>query len=643
MSRKMLLRILSFTALGIILISLSQACRALSDSSWWISALPPSVRLDPASGKIIEDRPNIYKMEPLGSLLDSNWVYDGEAVNLRAARGEYVSFQLVIAGEAGKELDDISVEMSPFSGDAGRLGPEPELFLEWSIKVRTPSSGYEKSSYGPGWYPDALIPLESLQTDPQRQGRLWYPLRLPDFRNRVENQRFQVIWIDQFVPFGRREAPPGTYSSQVTVRVGGVSRKLPVELKVWDFALPNENALAGNLQQGGFLRRLDEDLELELYQLFKRHRIVLSDPGYRPGLEVTGSGELVFDWSAFDSRLKKYFTGEAFTEKYGYSGPGYGEPLEQVVLPFDCYRDHRGRTRPGWPDVGNIEEERKPANRAIYVEAIRRVREHMLSMVDPQKTRLIVFQGGLDESYFPEAWERMVYYGRLFKEHFPEALYRVDGSYSREAMEVIHEAIDYWCCHTVGYDMETVRAYRKLGIKDWLYGPMLYERRENSWVGSSTFLDLELTNERAISWACWKYRTLTWCSWGIGSQWKAAWFSPATWQHATRETGKPLRIRTSNSNALAVYAPGIVPSVGVPCPTIRLKNMRDGVEEYEYLRLLSRLDGGRERAEAVVNRIIHQPFGKASVGNIDVWNHNPAQWDAARSELGDMIEKASAR
>ncbi|MBW1936553.1 MAG: hypothetical protein JRI84_13555 [Deltaproteobacteria bacterium] len=37
---------------------------------WKISALPSSVRLNPSSGKILEDRPDIYEMQPLGNLLE---------------------------------------------------------------------------------------------------------------------------------------------------------------------------------------------------------------------------------------------------------------------------------------------------------------------------------------------------------------------------------------------------------------------------------------------------------------------------------------------------------------------------------------------------------------------------------------------
>jgi hypothetical protein len=63
-----------------------------AQGNWRISALPSSIRLDPSSGKVIEDRPDIYTMIPLGKMLEKNWVYDGTQVKLSSARGEYVSF-----------------------------------------------------------------------------------------------------------------------------------------------------------------------------------------------------------------------------------------------------------------------------------------------------------------------------------------------------------------------------------------------------------------------------------------------------------------------------------------------------------------------------------------------------------------------
>ncbi len=634
-------------ALSTVLVLLSAfACTRPGDaepsgeSGWRISALPASVRLDPSSGRIIDDGSKIYDMEPLGALLEQNWIFEGGTVSLSAARGEYVSFQLVLESrEPERTLKDIIVRMEPFRGADAALAIAPELFLEWAVEVKAPSTGYERGNLGPGWYPDALIPLDHLQQDVARLNRLSYPLELPDFRNRIDNQRFLLVWIDQFVPFEAAAAPAGIYRTEISVSVEGVVEKISVELRVRDFALPRENRLAGNLQHEGFLRNMDPRLELAVYQLFKRHRVVPADPTYTPGIAVDERGRVSIDWQAHDQRLGKYFSGEAFTAKYGYAyGPGYGEPLEQYVLPFDVYGKY---DTPGWPDLGKPEVEREPARQAVYVEAIRQVREHILGLADPQKTRLIVYLNGLDESYFPEAWDRMDFYGKLFDQHFPESKFRVDGSYSPEAMEVIHDAIDYWCCHTIGYNLETIEKYRAMGIQDWFYGPMLYERAENGWCGSSTFMDLPLVNERAISWAAWKYRTLTWCSWGIGSDWEAAWYNSETWKDYFRDHGDgPLSYRRYNGNALAVYAPGIVPGVDLPCATIRLKHMRDGVEEWEMLRMLSEA-GAPEQADSAVARIIRRPFGEQSIGELDIWDYHPQHWDKAAGELAETLERAT--
>ena len=104
----------------------------------------------------------------------------------------------------------------------------------------------------------------------------------------------------------------------------------------------------------------------------------------------------------------------------------------------------------------------------------------------------------------------------------------------------------------------------------------------------------------------------------------------------------PLSYRSYNGNAMVIYAPGMVPRVNRVCASIRLKNMRDGVEEYEMMQLLSELDGDRKRADGVIDRIVFAPYGKASIGNLEAWNHNPRQWDEARIRLGEMIEGAVA-
>jgi hypothetical protein len=625
------------------LYSCNTASNSTENSGWTTSVIPSSIRLDPVTNDIIDQRFHlpVKQGEKQYDLLKKNLIYDGKQVSMFAARGEYISFQVVITNNTGTGLKNIKISMPEFSNSETSFPIRPEFFLEWSIQVKSPSTGYPKASLGNGWYPDALIPFRYIQDDSAAVRHRWtYPLWLPDFNNRIENQKSMIVWIDQYVPFKRDEAQPGIYTSNIAVTINGETQNIPVNLRVWDFAIPNENKFKASLQHEGFMRSMSEGDELELYQLFKRNRIALLDPTYDPELQLSKNQKISINWKSFDNRLSKYFSGKAFTADFGYEyGPGYGEPIETFVLPFDVYGKHDTR---GWPDVGKPDVERDPSNKALYIDCIKKVREHFGSLINPDKTEITVYLNGLDESYFPEAWSRMVYYGDIFREYYPEARFRIDGGYTEEALQIVKNSINSWASHTIEYDYETIKKYQDMGIKVWLYGPMLYESKVNSWVGSSTFIDLPLVNDRAISWSCWKYRTYSWLSWGAGAGWINGWYDPESWKDASKavsEAESEFTFKKLNGNALLVYSPGIVPDVDGPCPSVRLKAMRDGVQEYEYMRLLAEIDENKLRADSVVNGIIKLPFGPKSIGNLDVWSFDATKWDEARIAMGKMINE----
>lgn len=639
-------KILKILSLGLLIGSCNLPESENISPGWDIYVLPPSVRLDPSTNEIIDYRLSTTRQDDSfkKNLLRKNWLYDDERVSLHGARGEYLSFQLVLINRTVSPLKGIILTMPPFENEDSQIKINPEFFLEWAVEVKTPSTGYPTASLGYGWYPDALIPFECIQMDSTKVRHRWiYPLELPDFNNRIDHQRSLIIWVDQYIPFKYEEAEPGIYSTIISVAIGDETREIPVSLTIWDFAIPNENKLKASLQHEGFLSRMDEERELEIYQLFKRNRVSLMDPTYKPGLEISGDKEPLLDWDSFDSRLKKYFTGEAFTSEYGYDyGPGYGEPMEVFVLPFNVYGKHGNA---GWPDTGKPEVERNPENISLYRKVIKKVHDHLQDMIDPQKTGITVYLNGLDESYFPEAWDRMVYYGEIFKKDYPEARFRIDGSYSEEALAVVKNSINSWASHTINYNIDRIRKYQEMGIEDWLYGPMLYESRVNSWVGSSTFIDLPLVNDRAISWSCWKYGTYSWLSWGIGAGWERAWYDPESWKDTYKsgsDSDTDFTFKKLNGNGLLIYSPGIVPNVDIACPSIRLKTMRNGIQEYEYMRLLSELDGNPDRVNEIVNSIIKEPFGERSIGNLDVWSYDAEKWDEARINMGNLLHQIAS-
>ena len=110
------------------------------EEGWSLSVIPSSVRLDPVTNDIIESGFGEVKID-YKNLLNKNWVYDGNKVNLHGARGEYVSFQLAITNDSSSELTGIQVEMSPFRNENSTFEIAPELFLEWSVEVQTPEIG----------------------------------------------------------------------------------------------------------------------------------------------------------------------------------------------------------------------------------------------------------------------------------------------------------------------------------------------------------------------------------------------------------------------------------------------------------------------------------------------------------------------
>lgn len=145
----------------LIFLSLIGTVSANDSTQWSISILPASVRIDPSNNRIWD--------QPYGASnssenwLQKNWIYDGKKASLKAARGEYVSFQLVLTSNTEQYLKCIDVSMKAFKNKEAEISIQPELFLEWAVEVKSISSGYQKDSLCRGWYPEALIHIKYIQ------------------------------------------------------------------------------------------------------------------------------------------------------------------------------------------------------------------------------------------------------------------------------------------------------------------------------------------------------------------------------------------------------------------------------------------------------------------------------------------------
>ena len=76
-----------------------------------------------------------------------------------------------------------------------------------------------------------------------------------------------------------------------------------------------------------------------------------------------------------------------------------------------------------------------------------------------------------------------------------------------------------------------------------------------------------------------------------------------------------------------------------PVPSIRLKALRRGLQDYEYFWLLRQAGQGC-KADRLVDGIVHSlPFGSDSLGNTEIWTNHPEVWEAARIQAGNLLAR----
>jgi hypothetical protein len=589
-------------------------------------AINDSVRVDPVRNQPFEDNQRLFPDGIRPGYKQSNLIWDGAArrITLKAARNETVAFQIVIE-RAGEMLSNVKVMPAELAGPNGtKISLENvDLFREWYVHVKNPTK--ESYTLGTGWYADGLLPC-SRWTGNLYPHTYVMPFDLPDPLNNVgKEQKSQAMWVDVYVPKSRDVTPPGKYTAPITISSDQGRVELTLELDVWDFALPEESHLKPNIHTDTEINTFPEEMELKYYQLLRKHRLSMYPLGYAPELKISGIN-VEIDWRKYDARLAKYLDGSAFTDKYGYNGLGYGVPIEYLVLPFDAYpmnlyKQARGIQLSGkefkfyapWP-VAMPKQGPTPEYREIWKSAFRAYQAHFDQHPAWDKTRLLVYFLSLDEAYDNIARERMLYFGQLLKDSgAPRLQYRVDGWYPKETMERLQKVLNVIILGLGGRDAATVDEIKKQGVDPWFY-------TDAAWI------DGDGLKCRALSWIAWKLGAGSWTLWELDFNSLRAWQYPETYEK-------------QNGSGMLVYR-GETMGLDEPVPSIRLKGLRRGSQDYEYMWLLSQAKGGREMAGQAVNTTLHGSIrGRASLGAPGMWVHDPDEWDRMRVKFGDAIEK----
>ncbi len=287
-----------------------------------VAALPETEKAHPITGAVLERcGAQLYGAPGVGPEVGGDGLWHSSAVHLRAARGEVVAFQLLLDAQRGS-ASGVSVQVAP------GLRPErggPSVPLRswvsrlWSVK-------------GNRWAPEYCVPLTGT-------------FDIPWQANKVLGQRYQSVLVELLAP---TNAPPGSYRSEVTVRIGTETARVPVLMELNSLRMPDALRFDVSLNTYGPVSRawrVPDDspralaLEREFHRLAHLHRTTLASLGYSHGGDVTagyappvagtGADLRVTDWSAWDARWGPYLDGSAFDGL-----PRGRMPVTHIYLPI---------------------------------------------------------------------------------------------------------------------------------------------------------------------------------------------------------------------------------------------------------------------------------------------------------------------
>lgn len=535
----------------------------------------------------------ISSLERIGQ--DEQLFGESEAT-IKAARNEYESFQVVV-GALQKNIQVVNAEISDLKGDEGTIGKE-NIVLYRPEYVRVGRSS-PKAQLPPGLYTDPLIPFENPHTGevikPFRLYREFWPGPYITEGHEIYPLPFEVwkgqnqpIWVDVFTP---KNATAGDYSGVFTITFitlenlpssSGLNAdtiinkqiSIPVNLTVWDFTLPDGPSYKNHFGGVGRLTSwYDADVGSEKYKniemnyckMFTEHR--LNPPFPRrllPIMQENGSLKVIPE---HHQELKSFIDEFHVTDFEITHAPinGINDPhrelldteKQKIVIYYRDYYQYLKEN--GWD------------NRAyVYL---------------------------YDEPNTSECYARVSELGKLVHEAAPELkVLVVEQPYAEDSSwPNIDEAVDIWCGLFSFIDRDAINHAIDNGDEVWSYTALnqrspqyhpTYNKVKN-YDPPYWNIDAQMISHRVPTWMNYQYNISGILYWAL--------------TYRERDDWDPtFRIRY-NGDGYFMY-PGVPCGIDGPVSSIRLKNLRESMEDYEYLLLLEELVG-REEVLKIVSKV----------------------------------------
>ena len=565
---------------------------------------------------LADERITITALNSMERIAQNQKTQGTQTAKISSARNEVESFQVVVS--APKEnINGITVYVSDFISPKGsKIRKENiKLFREEHIRVRISSP---RAELPPGLYPDPLVPLinpvtnkpiEPLNSYRKRWGEpvktSGYDMYAVPFE--VFKGQNQAIWVDVHVP---KEVPAGIYSGELTVQATArISEQIPVIVTVWNFTLPdgpthrNHFGSFSNIARYFNIERNSDrfkQIEMRYCQTMSEHRINPPIPSYLlPQTNDDGSLKIIPERHA---ALKDFITKFHVTD---------------FEIPRASFARLPGSTLRS--DYKTISPENKEKAQRYYREFYKYLKDNGW-----EKGAYLYM---LDEPNLRENYEQVLVLGQLVHEAVPqlkclvvEQMYLQDPSWPD-----IDPAVDIWCPLWSFIDRETINDKIAGGDEVWSYtalvqrSPRYHPQYQTVWNYDPPYwhIDRPLTEYRVPTWINYQYNITGLLYWSTVTTVIEPWYNPA-FAHP----------RHYNGGGFLFY-PGSPCGIDGPVTSMRLKNLRDGMEDYEYFRILEKLTDKK-----TVKKIVD-----AVAPNWWNFSKDPDDFLAAREKIAQQILK----
>ncbi len=501
----------------------------------------------------------VWEVNPLVKVFpDSPPQGQAHAVSVELARNEYQAFQLALRTGTGGAVR-VRVTVSSLEGQGGSGLPPVKVERVGYVPVDYPSAYY--STEVPEWC--RKVPQGAPSTDGWAG---WWPDPLaPGTNLDLTTGRTQPVWFTAHAP---KHATPGKYQAEITFTAGtNDTIRIPLTVRVLPFALPDAGRLRAifdfRFGPGGVFgsgANSQEDYRRWL-RFIAEHRLGINE--IQPPPQFTyHDGKVSMDTSGFDETAHYCFDelgmNVAYTPEFFYMfGWAYPpkkffglEPLtpEWTAALQQAYRlfsDHLRQK--GWHD------------KFVYYVSDEPHFQHEFVVTQMKKLCALIHEVDPAIPIYSSTWRHCAAWD---------------------------DSLDLWGIGQYGcFPVDEMQRLQRAGKQMWF-------TCDGQMATDTPFL----ATERLLPYYCFKYGVRGFEFWGL------AWWTYNPWDvgwhqfiRQSDEGKKFYWVRYPDGDGFLAY-PGKPVGVDGPASTIRLEQIRQGLEDYEAMSLLTELAAKATRA-----------------------------------------------